>query len=162
MLPARESFTGASNTGQFVGNFSKQIPYCLRTKTVKVRKPYAMLFKPGSVKKGSVELYAAKTGTLFCDREGVQKHWTRDSGKSKRSRARARWCFRSPPTSIRSTPASPTSSAKSAKIAFIEPSKGTPGVRPGKLYQAGAKNLRLSVSLQQERRPIQCAAPLAM
>jgi hypothetical protein len=28
---------------------------------------------------------------------------------------------------------------ESAKIAFIEPSKGTPGVRPGKLYQAGAK-----------------------
>ena len=28
---------------------------------------------------------------------------------------------------------------KAAKIAFIQPTKGTPGVRPGKLYEAGAK-----------------------
>ena len=27
---------------------------------------------------------------------------------------------------------------ESARIAFIEPTKGQPGVRPGKLYQAGA------------------------
>ena len=27
---------------------------------------------------------------------------------------------------------------ESARIAFIEPTKGLPGVRPGKLYQAGA------------------------
>jgi hypothetical protein len=28
---------------------------------------------------------------------------------------------------------------ESAKIAFIQPTKGTPGVRPGKVYEAGAK-----------------------
>ena len=27
---------------------------------------------------------------------------------------------------------------ESARIAFVEPTKGLPGVRPGKLYQAGA------------------------
>ena len=28
---------------------------------------------------------------------------------------------------------------ESARIAFVQPTKGLPGVRPGKLYQAGAK-----------------------
>jgi len=28
---------------------------------------------------------------------------------------------------------------EAARIAFIEPRKGTPGVRPGKLYKAGAR-----------------------
>ncbi len=116
MLPARESFTGASNTSQFVGNFSKQIPYCLAYEDRKGAKPYAMLFKPGSVKKGDVELYAAKTGTLFCDRDGAKALDAGASGKSKRSPARARWCFRSLPTSIRSIPASPTSSASPPRL----------------------------------------------
>ena len=53
MLPRRESFTGATTTSQFVGNFSKQIPYCLAYEDRQGAKPYAMLFKAmGNAKKG--------------------------------------------------------------------------------------------------------------
>jgi hypothetical protein len=138
MLPARESFTGASNTGQFVGNFSKQIPYCLAYEDRKGAKPYAMLFKPGGVKKGAVELFAAKTGTLFCDREGVK---ALDEGVwEEQTIAGTRAVVLSFPANVDPLDTGVTNvERESAKIAFIEPSKGTPGVRPGKLYQAGAK-----------------------
>ena len=138
MLPARESFTGASNTGQFVGNFSKQIPYCLAYEDRKGAKPYAMLFKPGSVKKGAVELFAAKTGTLFCDRDGGK---ALDEGVwEEQTIAGTRAVVLSFPANVDPLDTGVTNvERESAKIAFIEPSKGTPGVRPGKLYQAGAK-----------------------
>ena len=138
ILPARESFTGASNTSQFVGNFSKQIPYCLAYEDRKGAKPYAMLFKPGSVKKGDVELYAAKTGTLFCDRDGVK---ALDQGQwEEQTIAGTRAVVLSFPANVDPLDTGVTNvERESAKIAFIEPSKGTPGVRPGKLYQAGAK-----------------------
>lgn len=137
MLPARESFTGAANTSQFVGNFSKQIPYCLAYEDRKGAKPYAMLFKPGA-KKGTVELFAAKTGTLFCDRDGVaaldQGEWEEQTVGGTRA------VVLSFPANVDPLDTGVTNvERESAKIAFIEPSKGTPGVRPGKLYQAGAK-----------------------
>jgi hypothetical protein len=137
MLPARESFTGASNTTQFVGNFSKQIPYCLAYEDRKGAKPYAMLFKPGA-KKGSVELFAAKTGTLFCDRDSVK---ALDEGEwEEQTIAGTRAVVLSFPANVDPLDTGVTNvERESAKIAFIEPSKGTPGVRPGKLYQAGAK-----------------------
>ena len=138
MLPARESFTGAASTGQFVGNFSKQIPYCLAYEDRKGAKPYAMLFKPGAAKKGSVELFAAKTGTLFCDRDGVKPL---DEGEwEEQTIAGTRAVVLSFPANVDPLDTGVTNvEREAAKIAFIEPNKGTPGVRPGKLYQAGAK-----------------------
>jgi len=138
ILPARESFTGASNTSQFVGNFSKQIPYCLAYEDRKGAKPYAMLFKPGTTKKGSVDLYQAKTGTLFCDREGSKA--LNEGEWEERTIAGTRAVVLSFPANVDPLDTGVTNvERESAKIAFIEPSKGTPGVRPGKLYQAGAK-----------------------
>lgn len=138
MLPARESFTGATNTGQFVGNFSKQIPYCLAYEDRKGAKPYAMLFKAGASKKGTVDLYPAKSGTLFCDREGAK---SLDEGEwEERTIAGTRAVVLSFPANVDPLDTGVTNvERESAKIAFIEPSKGAPGVRPGKLYQAGAK-----------------------
>lgn len=138
ILPARESFTGASSTAQFVGNFSKQIPYCLAYEDRKGAKPYAMLFKPGATKKGAVDLYQAKTGTLFCDREGSK---ALDEGEwEERTIGGTRAVVLSFPANVDPLDTGVTNvERESAKIAFIEPSKGTPGVRPGKLYQAGAK-----------------------
>ena len=138
MLPARESFTGAGNTAQFVGNFSKQIPYCLSYEDRKGARPYAMLFRPGSTKKGAVDLYAAKVGTLFCDRDGAK---TLNEGEwEERTIAGTRAVVLSFPANVDPLDTGVTNvERESAKIAFIEPSKGAPGVRPGKLYQAGAK-----------------------
>lgn len=138
MLPARESFTGATNTGQFVGNFSKQIPYCLAYEDRKGAKPYAMFFKAGASKKGTVDLYAAKSGTLFCDRDGAK---ALDEGEwEERTISGTRAVVLSFPANVDPLDTGVTNvERESAKIAFIEPSKGAPGVRPGKLYQAGAK-----------------------
>ena len=138
MLPARESFTGATNTAQFVGNFSKQIPYCLAYEDRKGAKPYAMLFKPGATKKGAVELYPAKTGTLFCDRDGAKA--LSEGEWEERTVGGTRAVVLSFPANVDPLDTGVTNvERESAKIAFIEPNKGAPGVRPGKLYQAGAK-----------------------
>jgi hypothetical protein len=138
MLPKRESFTGASSTTQFVGNFSKQIPYCLAYEDRQGAKPYAMFFRasaPG--KKGEVVLYPAKTGTLFCDRatEQVvgQGEW------EERTVGGTKAIVLSFPAQVDPLDTGvSTVERESARIAFIEPTKGLPGVRPGKLYQAGA------------------------
>jgi hypothetical protein len=137
VLPARESFTGATDTAQFVTNFSKQIPYCLSYEDRNGAKPYAMFFKTGA-KTGPVQLYPAKTGTLFCDRT------------SNEVAAEGRWEEKTvggTKAVVLSFPANvdPLDTGvsnverESAHIAFIQPTKGTPGVRPGKLYEAGAK-----------------------
>jgi len=138
MLPARESFTGATNTGQFVGNFSKQIPYCLAYEDRKGAKPYAMMFKAGGSKTGTVDLYPAKSGTQFCDRDGAK---ALDEGEwEERTISGTRAVVLSFPANVDPLDTGVTNvERESAKIAFIEPSKGAPGVRPGKLYQAGAK-----------------------
>ena len=62
MLPAKESFTGATDTAQFVLNFSKQIPYCLSFEDRSGAKPYAMFFKPGAKGTGPVQLYRPRRG----------------------------------------------------------------------------------------------------
>jgi hypothetical protein len=139
MLPRRESFTGASNTAQFVGNFSKQIPYCLAYEDRQGAKPYAMFFKAAAAnsKKGEVVLYPAKTGTLFCDKAAEQ---VLGSGQwEERTVAGTRAVVLSFPAQVDPLDTGvSTVERESARIAFIEPTKGQPGVRPGKLYQAGA------------------------
>jgi hypothetical protein len=138
MLPRRESFTGASNTAQFVGNFSKQIPYCLAYEDRQGANPYAMLFKSaGAGKKGEVALYPAKTGTLFCDKSAdrvlAQGEW------EERTIGGTKAVVLSFPAQVDPLDTGVSNvERESARIAFIEPTKGLPGVRPGKLYQAGA------------------------
>ena len=138
MLPRRESFTGATTTSQFVGNFSKQIPYCLAYEDRQGAKPYAMLFKAmGNAKKGEVDLYPAKTGTLFCDRVG-EKVIGRGEWEE-RTIAGTRAVVLSFPAQVDPLDTGVSNvERESARIAFVEPTKGLPGVRPGKLYQAGA------------------------
>ncbi len=138
MLPGRESFTGAGNTSQLIGNFSKQIPYCLAYEDRQGAKPYAMFFKGGTSKKGSVSLFPAKTGTLFCDRAAPQP--LGEGEWEERTIAGTRAVVLSFPANVDPLDTGVTNfERESARIAFIEPTKGTPGVRPGKLYQAGAK-----------------------
>jgi hypothetical protein len=138
MLPRRESFTGATNTGQFVGNFSKQIPYCLAYEDRQGAKPYAMFFKQAAAgKKGEVVLYPAKTGTLFCDKAAdsvlAQGEW------EERTVGGTKAVVLSFPAQVDPLDTGVSNvERESARIAFIEPTKGQPGVRPGKLYQAGA------------------------
>ncbi len=138
MLPRRESFTGATNTAQFVGNFSKQIPYCLAYEDRQGANPYAMLFKSaGAGKKGEVTLYPAKTGTLFCDKSVdkvlAQGEW------EERTVGGTKAIVLSFPAQVDPLDTGVSNvERESARIAFIEPTKGLPGVRPGKLYQAGA------------------------
>jgi hypothetical protein len=138
MLPRRESFTGATNTAQFVGNFSKQIPYCLAYEDRQGANPYAMFFKQtGTAKKGEVVLYPAKTGTLFCDKAAekvlAQGEW------EERTVGGTKAVVLSFPANVDPLDTGvSTIERESARIAFVEPTKGLPGVRPGKLYQAGA------------------------
>ena len=138
MLPRRESFTGATDTAQFVGNFSKQIPYCLAYEDRQGANPYAMFFKrTGTAKKGEVALYPAKTGTLFCDKAAdkvlAQGEW------EERTVAGTKAVVLSFPANVDPLDTGVSQvERESARIAFVEPSKGLPGVRPGKLYQAGA------------------------
>ena len=137
MLPARESFTGATSTSQFVGNFSKEIPYCLAYEDRSGAKPYAMFFKQGA-KTGPVQLYPAKTGTLFCDR--TSKDVIAEGAWEERTVGGTRAVVLSFPANVDPLDTGVSNvERESARIAFIEPTRGTPGVRPGKLYQAGAK-----------------------
>jgi hypothetical protein len=85
-----------------------------------------------------VELFAAKTGTLFCDRDGSKA--LSEGEWEEQTIAGTRAVVLSFPANVDPLDTGVTNvERESAKIAFIEPSKGTPGVRPGKLYQAGAK-----------------------
>lgn len=138
VLPGRESFTGATDTAQFVGNFSKQIPYCLSYEDRNGAKPYAMFFKPGAKGVGGVQLYPAKTGTLFCDRTSNE---VAAEGKwEERTVGGTKAVVLSFPAHVDPLDTGVSNvERESAKIAFIQPTKGTPGVRPGKLYEAGAK-----------------------
>jgi hypothetical protein len=137
MLPVRESFTGATDTVQFVGNFSKQIPYCLAYEDRSGAKPYAMFFQPGA-KTGPVQLFPAKTGTLFCDRTSTTM--AAEGRWEERTVAGTKAVVLSFPANVDPLDTGLSNvERESARIAFIQPTKGTPGVRPGKLYQAGAK-----------------------
>ena len=137
VLPKRESFTGAKTTMEFVQNFSRQIPFCLSYEDRNGAKPYAMLFKAPAGKKGSVVLYEAKPGTLFCDRNGpsvAEGEWEELSvGGTKAIVVSFAAAVDPLDTGVTHV------ERESARIAFIEPTKGTMGVRPGKLYQAGQR-----------------------
>jgi hypothetical protein len=138
VLPAKESFTGATDTAQFVGNFSKQIPYCLSYEDRNGAKPYAMFFKAGAKGAGQVQLFPAKTGTLFCDRTSTE---VAAEGKwEERTVGGTKAVVLSFPAHVDPLDTGVSNvERESAKIAFVQPTKGTPGVRPGKLYEAGAK-----------------------
>ena len=139
MLPGKESFTGAANTRQMVANFSKDTPFCLSYEDRSGAHPYAVMFRdPNAPKAGRVQLYAAKPGTMFCARaneavlaEGTWEEMTVGGTKAVVLSFGAN--------------VDPLDTGvidierEAARIAFIEPRKGAPGVRPGKLYKAGAK-----------------------
>jgi hypothetical protein len=137
VLPAKESFTGATDTTQFVGNFSKQIPFCLSYEDRNGAKPYAMFFRPGKGA-GSVQLFPAKTGTLFCDRTSTEV--AAEGQWEEKTVAGTKAVVLSFPANVDPLDTGVANTEReSAHIAFIQPTKGTPGVRPGKLYEAGAK-----------------------
>lgn len=137
ILPSQESFSGAATTRALVTNFSKSIPYCLSYEDRNGAKPYAMLFQDAAASKGRVLLFPAKSGTVFCAKGAEQ------------ALAEGRWeevtiagtkavvlSFGSDVNYL-DTGVSHAESAAAA-IAFVEPRKGAPGVRPGKMYRAGA------------------------
>ena len=130
MLPKRESFTGAKNTQEFVQNFSRQIPFCLSYEDRNGAKPYAMLFKnPGGAKKGPLILYGAKPGTLFCDRDGPQV--VAEGEWEERTVGGTKAMVLSFAANVDPLDTGVTHvERESARIAFIEPTKGTMGVRP--------------------------------
>lgn len=137
MLPKRESFTGAANTRQMVANFAKDTPFCLSYQDRSGAKPYAMMFRDAAATRGRVQLYAAKTGTMFCARatEDVLAEGTWEETTVGGTKAIV-LSFGANVDPLDTGVADVEREA--ARIAFIEPRKGTPGVRPGKLYRAGA------------------------
>ncbi len=91
----------------------------------------------GNAKKGEVDLYPAKTGTLFCDRVGREGDRPGRMG-GERTIAGTRAVVLSFPAQVDPLDTGVSNvERESARIAFVEPTKGLPGVRPGKLYQAG-------------------------
>ncbi len=137
MLPRRESFTGAANVKQMVANFSKDTPFCLAYEDRDGATPYALHFR-GTGTKGKTELYRAKSGTMFCARASEQP--VAEGTWEERTVGGTRAIVLSfganvDPLDTGVTPAE----REAALIAFIEPTKGAPGVRPGKLYRAGVR-----------------------
>lgn len=138
MLPRRESFTGATNTRQMVGNFAKDNPFCLSYEDRNGARPYAMMFRDASAARGRVQLYAAKSGTMFCARasEEVLAEGTWEEATVGGTKA----IVLSFGANVDPLDTGVTEvEREAARIAFIEPRKGAPGVRPGKLYRAGAR-----------------------
>ncbi|MEF9995789.1 MAG: hypothetical protein RR784_04310, partial [Burkholderiaceae bacterium] len=91
-------------------------------------------------KKGKAGVDAAKPGTLFCARASEQElgqgEWEERTIGGTRTIVLS-FAQQVDPLDTGVTHAE----REAAKIAFIEPTKGAPGVRPGKLYQAGARVL---------------------
>jgi len=138
MLPRKESFTGAASTRQMVANFSRDNAYCLSYEDRNGARPYAMLFRDPNAMRGRVQLYAAKAGTMFCARasddalaEGTWEETTVGGTKA----VVLSFGANVDPLDTGVTDVE----REAARIAFIEPRKGAPGVRPGKLYRAGAR-----------------------
>ena len=105
MLPERESFTGAKNTGEFVHNFSKQIPFCLAYEDRKGAKPYAMLFKTTGAQEGRSRASTAPSRhAVLRPRRPAGRCRGRVGRANGRRHARRSSCP-SQPMSIRSTPA---------------------------------------------------------
>jgi hypothetical protein len=138
VLPRRESFTGAANVKQMVVNFSKEIPFCLSYEERGGAVPYAMRFDPGNGRLGRVDLYAAKLGTVFCAPADNQ---VRAEGTwEERTVGGTRAVVVSFPANVDPLDTGVSAAEREAAlVAFIEPSKGAPGVRPGKFYRAGAR-----------------------
>lgn len=140
MLPRRESFTGASTAKQLVANFSKDIPFCLAYEDRQGAKPYALHFRGTGSNKGKTELYAAKTGTMFCARATEQV--LAEGTWEERTIGGTRAVVLSFGANVDPLDVGVTNvERESALVAFIEPTRGAPGVRPGKLYRAGARIL---------------------
>lgn len=141
VLPSRESFTGASTTRQMVGNFSRNVPFCLSYEDRDGARPYALHFKESSTGKGKTELWAAKPGTLFCDRGSPRPLATGDWEERTVGGTRAIVLSFAPEVDPLDTGVTLVE-REAAAIAFIEiKSGGGIGVRPGKLYRAGAQVL---------------------
>jgi hypothetical protein len=138
VLPRRESFTGATNVKQMVANFSKDIPFCLSYEERGGATPYAMRFHPSGGTAGKVSLYIAKLGTVFC---APGENLVRAEGTwEEKTVGGTRAIVLSFPANVDplDTGVSPAE-RDAALVAFIEPTKGAPGVRPGKMYRAGAR-----------------------
>jgi hypothetical protein len=138
MLPRRESFTGAASTRQMVSNFSKENPYCLAYEDRNGARPYAMMFRDASAPRGRVQLYAAKPGTMFCARASedvvAEGTWEEVTVGGTKAVVLSFGANVDPlDTGLMEV------EREAARIAFIEPRKGAPGVRPGKLFRAGAR-----------------------
>lgn len=138
MLPRKESFTGASSTRQMVANFSREIPYCLSYEDRNGARPYAMMFRDAAAARGRVQLYSAKSGTNFCARASdevlAEGSWEEATVGGTKAVVLSFGANVDPAdTGVFDV------EREAARIAFIEPRKGAPGVRPGKLYRAGAR-----------------------
>lgn len=138
MLPRHESFTGAANTRQLVTNFSKDTPFCLSYEDRNGARPYALHFRDAGASKGRVQLYPAKTGTMFCARGSDQEaaHGTWEELRIGGTKAVV--LSFSANVDPLDTGVSEVE-REAAHLAFIEIAKGAPSVRPGKLYRAGAR-----------------------
>lgn len=140
MLPRRESFTGAANVKQMVANFSRDVPFCLAYEDRDGAKPYALHFRGVGGTKGKTELYAAKPGTMFCARQNEQA--VAEGTWEERVVGGTRAIVVSFGANVDPLDTGVTQvEREAALIAFVEPTRGTPGVRPGKLYRSGARVL---------------------
>lgn len=137
MLPRRESFTGAANVKQMVANFSKDTPFCLAYEDRDGATPYALHFR-GAGAKGKTELYPAKPGTMFCARASERP--VAEGIWEERTIGGTRAVVLSFGANVDPLDTGVTRAEREAAlIAFIEPTRGAPGVRPGKLYRSGAR-----------------------
>jgi hypothetical protein len=136
VLPSEESFSGAANTRALLTNFSKNIPFCLSYEDRNGAKPYAILFRDTAAAKGRVSVYPAKPGTVFCAKGSEQAvaegRWEEVTVAGTKAVVLG---FGHDVDPLDTGVADVESAA--AAIAFVEPRKGAPGVRPGKLYRAG-------------------------
>jgi hypothetical protein len=137
VLPSQESFSGATNTRALLTNFSRNIPYCLSYEDRSGAHPYALIFREPNGQKGRATLYAAKPGTVFCAKASekpiAEGQW------EERTVAGTRAVVLSFGADVDPLDTGVTEAERAAaSIAFVEPSKGSPGVRPGKMYRAGA------------------------
>jgi hypothetical protein len=139
MLPRHESFTGAANTRQLVANFSKDTPFCLSYEDRNGARPYALHFRDAAATRGRVQLYPAKTGTMFCARGSEQEAADGTWEELRVGGTRAVVLSFSANVDPLDTGVSEVE-REAAHLAFIEIAKGgAPSVRPGKLYRAGAR-----------------------
>jgi hypothetical protein len=121
-----------------VANFSREIPYCLSYEDRNGARPYAMLFRDPAASRGRVQLYPAKSGTNFCARASeevlAEGSWEESTVGGTKAVVVSFGANVDPAdTGVIDV------EREAARIAFIEPRKGAPGVRPGKLYRAGAR-----------------------